>query len=225
MPSVLLGKCLLCATVSPSIRWIKRKQQWLCLSESCCQIKWVLYIKYLEQDLACSELHVSVSRYSCFCSFRPMKTPAINLQSTETWLHLRLQLVKQSLSSTWGNNTRRGNCDPWTRFSHKMRCLIKPTSFWAHRADERGEHGAWEVWSQGHLPAAGAGSRSGHGPEGQAGAPPEAACPLPAGSGCHRTRILPLREEWPRPSPPSILDPSCIYRPRSEDRMLGRMLY
>lgn len=29
------------------------------------------------------------------------------------------------------------------------------------------------------------------------------------------------QEEWPRLSLPSSLDPSCIYRPRSVDRMLG----
>lgn len=42
-------------------------------------------------------------------------------------------------SSTWGNNARRGKCDPWTSFSHKMRCFIEPTSIWAHKADKRGE--------------------------------------------------------------------------------------
>lgn len=119
-----------------------------------------------------------------------MKTPAINLQSRETWLHLCLQLVKQIISSTWGNTARRGKCDPWTYFSYKTRCLIKPTSFWAHRADRRGEHGAREVWSQGYPPAAGAGWRSGRGSEGQAGAPPASACLLPAGSGCRGAHTL-----------------------------------
>lgn len=33
------------------------------------------------------------------------------------------------------------------------------------------------------------------------------------------------QEEWPLPSLPSSLDPSCVYSPRSEDRRLGRMLY
>lgn len=68
-----------------------------------------------------------------------MKTLAINLQNTETWPHLCLQLVKQIRSSTWENNARRGKRDPWTFSSHRMRCLIKPTSIWAHRADKRGE--------------------------------------------------------------------------------------
>lgn len=69
-----------------------------------------------------------------------MKTLAINLQNTETWTHSCLQLVKQIRSSTWENNARRGKHDPWTYSSHRMRCLIKPTSIWAHRADRRGEH-------------------------------------------------------------------------------------
>ena len=54
--------------------------------------------------------------------------------------------------------------------------------------------GAWEVWSQGQPPTAGTGSRSGHGSEAQAGAPPEAAGLLPLWSdweaGCHQTQAL-----------------------------------
>ena len=41
-----------------------------------------------------------------------MKTPAINLQSTETWLHLHLQLVKQIMSSTWGTMQGEENVTP-----------------------------------------------------------------------------------------------------------------
>ena len=49
-----------------------------------------------------------------------------------------IQVVKHIRSSTWGNNAKRGKCDPWTYFFHKMRCLIKPTSIWVHRADRGG---------------------------------------------------------------------------------------
>lgn len=67
-----------------------------------------------------------------------MQTLAINLQSAEMWAHLCVQLVEHIRSSTWRNNAGRGKCDPWIYFSHKMRCLIKPTSIWVLRADRRG---------------------------------------------------------------------------------------
>lgn len=89
-----------------------------------------------------------------------MKTLAINLQNTETWPHLCLQLVKQIRSSTWENNARRGKRDPWTYSSHRMRCLIKPTSIWAHRADKRGERRSLRSMESRPTSCRRAGSRS-----------------------------------------------------------------
>lgn len=142
-----------------------------------------------------------------------MRTPAINLQNTETWPHLCLQLVKQIRSSTWGNNARRGKSDPWMGFSNKMRYLIKPTSIWAHRTDKRGE--CWGLRSVESRPTSchrGWQQKSGTARRGRLGQLLETACLLRKGSswgaGCHQTQTCcpssgmwhTVREEWPSPT-------------------------
>lgn len=138
-----------------------------------------------------------------------------------------LQLVKQIRSSTWGNNAKRGKCDPWTYFSYKMRCLIKPTSIWTHRDDKRGEgRGLRSVESRPSVESAGLAwrGRLGHlrkqpvsSPRGQA----EGQAVVRRRSCCPSSRMRhAVREGWPSLSLPSSLGSSYTYRPRSEDRML-----
>lgn len=131
-----------------------------------------------------------------------MKTLAINLQNTETWPHLCLHLVKQIRSSTWENNARRGKRDPWTYSSQRMRCLIKPTSIWACRADRRGEHRGLRSVESRPTCSRRAGSRSQYSSalRGGRGTSWEAACLLSKGSGwgtgCHGLRPTALLLVW-----------------------------
>lgn len=173
-----------------------------------------------------------------------MQTLAINLQSAEMWAHLCVQLVEHIRSSTWRNNAGRGKCDPWIYFSHKMRCLIKPTSIWVLRADSRGRRqGLRSMESRPTSHCSGWQQRLGTARRARLGQLLGGACHHPP-PHTHTLRnqasgqpvinwgpiSQPLRcdtlsgEGGLAPAFPPAWDPSCIYRTSSEKRE-GGVLY
>lgn len=94
-----------------------------------------------------------------------MQTLAINLQNAGMWTHLCVQLVKHARVSTRGKDAGRENVTSGFT-SHLRWDASRSISIWEmpHPSGSLGLTGeeeaeAWEVWSQGQAPTAGAGSR------------------------------------------------------------------